>query len=179
MARRGKRGRPLEDRLAIRFPNLTTRIYARLTLVTLRMPRTSRLRQRLIEFSAWRAFNALGRGDLDVLRTIHHADAVWDLSRWGWPEASIYYGRDGVVQYNALWVSQWSELNFDVASIEELDRRGVFLAHIELWGIGRTSGVEAEQDIFQVLRMRDGLVWRGTFFLDRKEALEAARTGQA
>lgn len=176
MALRGKGRRPIEDRLAIRFPALATHIFALLTRVTLRMPRRWRLRQLLIEFSAWRAYNALGRGDLAVLRTVNHADVVWDLSRWGWPEASLYHGRDGVVRYNELWVSQWSELNFDVVSIEELEERGLFLLHLRLTGIGRASGVEAEQDNFTMLRMRDGLVWRGTFFRNRAEAIEGTRT---
>jgi hypothetical protein len=41
--------------------------------------------------------NALGRGDVDLVRTITHPEAIWDLSRWDWPEDSLYYGRDGAV----------------------------------------------------------------------------------
>jgi hypothetical protein len=126
LALRGKRRRPFEDRLAIRFPSLAARIYAWVTRVTLGMPRRWRLRRWLIELSVWRAFNALGRGDLAVLRTINHADVIYDLSGWGWPEASLYRGRDGVIRFNELWLAQWSEPDFDVASIEELDL-GLFL----------------------------------------------------
>ena len=32
-----------------------------------------------------------------AVRTINHADVIYDLSRWGWPEAALYHGRDGLV----------------------------------------------------------------------------------
>jgi len=175
MARRGRRKRPPEDWVAVRFPGLATRVNAWFTRITLRMPRRWRLRQRLIEFSAWRAFNAIGRGDLAVLRTINHQEVVYDLSRWGWPEDSLYRGLDGLVRFNEQWIGQWTEPNFDVVSVEELDEPGVFLIHLNLRGTGRASGVGVEMDIFELVRTRDGLVWHNTFFRDGAEALEVAR----
>src|SRR4029450_10718570 len=103
MALRGKQRRPLEDRFALRFPTLATAINAWLGRVVLRMPRRWWLRQVLLEFTAWRAFNAIGRGDLGVLRTINDADVIYDLSRWGWPEESLYHGREGLVRFNEQW----------------------------------------------------------------------------
>jgi ketosteroid isomerase-like protein len=174
LAVRGKRRRPLEDRIAIRFPSPAARVNAWLTKLTLRLPRRLQLRRWLIEFSVWRAYNALGRGDLAVLRTINHKDVIYDLSGWGWPEASFYRGLDGVVRFNELWLAQWSEPEFDVASIEELDR-GLFLIHVRLGGMGHASGVEVGMDNFQLVTIRDGLIWRNSFFRDRAEALKAPR----
>lgn len=175
MARRGKRGRPLEDRLALRFPTAATRINAWLTALTLRrMPRRWRLRRLLMEWTAWRAYNAIGRRDLDRLRTISHEDVIRDLSRWGWPEDSFYYGRDGVVRFNEHWLGQFSELDFTVESIEEFGESGIFFVHVHLTGIGRGSGAEVERDDYGVVRFKDGLVWRGTYFRSRADALEAA-----
>jgi ketosteroid isomerase-like protein len=174
MALRGKRHRPLEDHFALRFPTLATNINARLARAGLRMPRRWRLRQLLFEYYAGRAFNAIGRGDLDVLRTMNHADVIYDLSRWGWPEASLYHGRDGLLRFNEEWIGQWSEPSFDVVSVEELDERGVLLIGLNLRGRGRTSGVEVEMGIFELVRMREGLVWRNTFFRNRAEAIETA-----
>jgi ketosteroid isomerase-like protein len=175
LALRGKRQRPFEDQIAVRFPGPAARVNAWLTKLTLRRPRRWRLRRSLIEFSAWRAFNALGRGDLVVLRTINHRDVIYDLSGWGWPEASIYRGLDGVVRFNELWLAQWNEPQFDVASIEELDH-GLFLIYVRLGGSGRASGVEVGMDNFQLVRMRDGLIWRNSFFRDRADAIQAARS---
>ena len=174
MALRGKRRRPIEDRFALRFPTLATQINAWLTRVTLRVPRRWRLRQRLIEWAVWRAFNALSRRDVHLVRTITHAQAVWDLSGWDWPEESLYHGRDGAVRFNEHWLSQFSELNFDVFSAEELEP-GVIFIHVHLRGIGVTSGVGVERDVFELVRMRDGLVWRGTMLDSRAEAIAAAR----
>ena len=173
MAVRGKQRRPLEDRFALRFPTLATAINGWLGRIVLRMPRRWRLRQLLLEFTAWRAFNAIGRGDLGVLRTINHADVIYDLSRWGWPEESVYHGREGLVRFNEQWISQWREPNFDVVSVEEL-KPGVFLTQLDLRGIGRTSGAEVKMGLFELVRMRDGLVWRNTFFRDRDQAFKAA-----
>lgn len=97
MALHGRRRRPLEDRLAMRFPALATRITVWFTKASLSLPRGSRLRQRLVTLATWRAFNALSRGDVDLVRTITHSEAIWDLSRWDWPEDSLYHGSDGAV----------------------------------------------------------------------------------
>ena len=175
VALRGKRGRPPEDRLALRFPTVATRINAWITTVTLRrLPRRSRLRRWLMEWATWRAYNAIGRRDLDLLRTIHHEDVIWDLSRWDWPEDSFYYGRDGVVRFNEHWLGQFSELDFEVVEVEEIAEGGTFLIHVHLTGTGRGSGAEVHRDEFGVVRIKDGLVWRGTYFRSRADALEAA-----
>jgi hypothetical protein len=50
MALRGKQRRPLEDRLALRFPTLATKINAWLARAVLRMPRRWRLRRLLFEY---------------------------------------------------------------------------------------------------------------------------------
>jgi ketosteroid isomerase-like protein len=171
---RGKRGRPLEDRLALRFPTAATRINSWLTAVTIRrMPRRWRLRRWLLEWAAWRAYNAIGRRDLDLLRTIHHEDVIWDLSRWDWPEDAFYYGRDGVVRFNEHWLGQFSELDFEVVEVDEV-AEGLFFIHVHLTGIGRGSGAGVERDDYGVVRFKDGLVWRGTYFRSRADALEAA-----
>jgi hypothetical protein len=99
--------------------------------------------------AAWRAFNALSRGDVGVVRTITHAEAVWDLSRWDWPEESTYHGRDGAVRFNEHWLNQFSELNFDVFSTEEVEP-GVIFIHVHLRGIGSASGAEVGRDVFEL-----------------------------
>ena len=79
MALRGKKRQPVEDWLAVHFPALATGVNAWFTRMILRMPQHWRLRHQLVEFAARRAFNAIGRRDLAVLRTINHADVIFDL----------------------------------------------------------------------------------------------------
>lgn len=126
-----------------------------------------------MEWAAWRGYNAIGRRDLDLLRTISHEDVIWDLSRWDWPEDSFYYGRDGFVRFNEHWLGQFSELDFEVVEVDEI-AEGLFFVYVHLTGIGRGSGAEVERHEFGVVRFKDGLVWRGTYFRSRADALEAA-----
>ena len=174
LALRGKRRRPLEDRLALSFPTPTTRVNAWLGRIALRAPAHWRLRQRLFEWATWRVFNALSRGDVGVVRTITHSEAIWDLSRWDWPEESTYYGREGAVRFNEHWLNQFSELNFDVLSTEEIEP-GVILTHVHLQGVGSASGAPVGRDVFELVRVREGLVWRGTMFESHTDAITAAR----
>ena len=170
-----QRKRPIEDRFALRYPVLATRVNGLVNRIVVGLPRHWPVRQRLAEYAARRSYDALTRGDLAVLRTMHHPDVTYDLSRWEWPEETLYHGLDGVVRFNGQWISQWSEMDFSLVSVEELDQRGVLLIHVHLRGIGRTSGLALERDDFVLVELRDGLVWRGTMFLDRESALEMAR----
>lgn len=158
----------------MRFPALATRITVWFTKASLSLPRGSRLRQRLVTWATWRAFNALSRGDVDLVRTITHSEAIWDLSRWDWPEDSLYHGRDGAVLFNEHFHSQFSELSFDVVAVEELDHGAVFI-HVRQRGIGRASGADVERDVFELVWMRDGLVWRGMMLPSRTEAIAAGK----
>jgi ketosteroid isomerase-like protein len=171
----GRRHQPLGDRVALRFPAFATQLTALFTKASLRLPRSWPLRHLLVEWATLRAFNALSRGDVELVRTITHAEAIWDLSRWEWPEDSMYYGRDGAVRFNEHWLGQFSELNFDVVSVEELDEDGVVFIHVRLRGVGRVSGVAVERDVFELVKIRDGLVWRGTMLQSRAEAIGASR----
>jgi hypothetical protein len=179
MAMRGKRRRPPEDAFALRFPGLATRVNSTLTAAVTRLPPSWRLRQWALDYAAVRAFSAISRGDLDVLRTINHPEVVYDLSRWGWPEASTYLGLDGMVRFQEEWLEQWSEPQLDVTRVEELEERVVFLIHVDVQGVGRVSGLESQMNLFQLVRLRDGLVWRNIFFRDRAEAIAAVRSGEA
>ena len=167
--------RPIEHRVALRFPALATRVNAAVNRAFLALPRGWRIRQAFIEYAVRRAYEALTRGDVEVLRTLNHPDAVYDLSHWEWPEQTIYHGPDGAVQFNAQWIGQWSEMDFTLVSVEELER-GLLLVHVHLRGIGRASRLELERNDYVVMKLRDGLVWRGWMCLDRAAALAAARS---
>jgi hypothetical protein len=46
---------------------------------------------------------------------------------------------------------------------------------MHLWGRGRSSGVESQRDVWQLLTFRGGKVVYYEDFATKKEALEAAR----
>jgi ketosteroid isomerase-like protein len=178
LALRGRERRPLEDRLAVRSPRLSRRLAARLTPLTLRMPRRWRLRQLLIDWLGWRANNAFHRGDVEMLRLIYHRDCSWDATRIeAFIGTRVYRGHDGLAALMTELREAWQEDSWwtDLVSVEDFDG-GIFLAHQRQHGVGRASGIPVEQDLFQVSDTRDGLIWRSWFFDDRAQAVEEAKT---
>ena len=177
IARRGRERRPLEDRLAVRFPGIARRLAAWLTPLALRLPRHWRLRRLLIEWGFWRGNNAFRRGDLDLVRVIWHPDCAWDQTHFeGWPHTQVYRGHEGLAAFIAEWADVWGEGGWSdgLFSVDEFEG-GVILANQRLRGIGRGSGAAVEMDVFQVAQLRDGLFWRVANFSDRAQAIEAAR----
>jgi ketosteroid isomerase-like protein len=177
IALRGRERRPLDDRLAVRFPGLFRRLAAWLTPLTLRLPRHWWLRRLLIEWAYWRSTNAFRRGDLELLRVVWHPDCIWDQSHFeGWPHARVYRGHEGLAAFVAEWGDAWGEGGGwpDAFSVEEFEG-GVFLADGRLRGVGRGSGAAVELDVCNVAELRDGLFWRVENFTDRAQAVEAAR----
>ena len=177
IALRGRERRPLEDRLAVRFPPLAQRLAAWLTPVALRLPHHWRLRRLLIVWAYWRGTNALRRGDLDLLRVISHRDCIWDQTHFeGWPHTQVYRGHQGLAAFVAEWGNAWEGGGGwpDAFGVEEFEG-GVFLTDGRLRGVGRGSGVAVEVDVCNVIEMRDGLFWRVENFTDRAQAIEAAR----
>jgi hypothetical protein len=178
VARRGRETRALEDRIAVRFPGLTRRLYAWLTPLILRMPRQWRLRQRLIEWSSWRSNNAFRRGDLELLRVLWHPDCTFDFSRFeGWVGDPVYHGHEGLAAFVAEWGDAWGEGgSTDVHAVEDFGG-GVFVDDHGLRGVGRASGAAVGWKIFAVVETRGGLIWRAEYFGDRAQAVETARAG--
>ena len=86
------------------------------------------------------------------------------------PDAATYHGRDGVVS----WMRRLSELfdEFRFTPVEIIEGRdGVF---VSVNNRGRSKmGVELEVRIYQVLRVRDGMIIYAAGYSDRDQALKA------
>ena len=88
------------------------------------------------------------------------------------PDAAAYQGREGVVRYfQRTFQEVWDEWRFTPVEIIE-GSDGVFAA-ADNWGRSK-AGAELELRIFQVFRVRDGMIIYASGYLDRQEALEAA-----
>lgn len=93
-----------------------------------------------------------------------------------WPEARVLRSRDEVIEF----FEGLQEIfpNLRTASHEYLEgARGTMIAGFRVAGAGRTSGAEAEMEIWQVWEVSDQdnlTVTRVTEFTGREEALEAA-----
>jgi ketosteroid isomerase-like protein len=163
-------GRPLDLRLALRFPRLSD-AYARLVLQ--RLPPTSRVRQASVWRSSRLGMEAFNRRDIDAAVSYGHPDFEYypprEFVEAGFFEA-CYRGAEGFREY----VSAWSEvvgLRVEPVELIDLGDRLVLLA--ELPTLGHASGVPIAGKIATVSVLTDGKASRVHTYLDHAEALEA------
>jgi len=87
------------------------------------------------------------------------------------PDRAAYHGRDAIVRFFQRGFREvWDEWRFVPLEIIK-GRDGVFAA-VDNSGRSKT-GAEVQMDLFQVFRIRDGMIIYVTAYLDRRRALEA------
>jgi ketosteroid isomerase-like protein len=116
------------------------------------------------------AYEAFNRGDFDDAAEMLHSDVVWH------PVADFerpFSGRRAAREYMnpQVWASQHNEIH----SIEPIDDRFV-LVDSTFHGEGEASGIKLDQRGFHLWRLEDGKAIEFRFFLDRDEAVRAARS---
>jgi ketosteroid isomerase-like protein len=115
---------------------------------------------------------AFNRGDFGRAVESLHPDVVWH--RVSEVEAPLR-GRQAVRRFMEPEV-------FDRQQVEILSTEIVadcVLIEGDFQGLGRGSGIELTQRGWQLWRIRDGLAIEFRYFLDRDEAVQAARAGAA
>jgi ketosteroid isomerase-like protein len=93
-----------------------------------------------------------------------------------WPEARVLRSRDEVIEFFESLQETFPDARTESHEYLEGDE-GIVVAGFRITGTGRTSGVEAEMEIWQVWEIRDqeGLtVTSVREFTDRPDALKAA-----
>ena len=122
-------------------------------------------------------YEAFSRRDNASPFDVYATDIEWDQSR-GFTEgsASVYRGHDGVRQSFRSLLAAFSTIEFKVEEITEVSGRVVASVHERY--VGRASGVEVDRRHYTVWTIQDGKVTRMRAFLDRGEALEAARQSE-
>ena len=165
--------RTLDERLFAPFPA----VYRLLAAGIARLPPRSRLRGAMLTRLVGRATAAANRRDFDVLllgfdREIEfHPRDVWlaiDMD-------AVYRGHDG---YRQVWQSVLDAFEDMRLEPEELlDLGDWLLATVHARGHGSGSGVAVGETVFQLFRLRKGLVVWQQDFIGRDEALEAAGLG--
>jgi len=88
-------------------------------------------------------------------------------------ERGTIRGHDALVQWTSRWMEAWEHFSDEIEEV--IDVGGPVVAAITVKGRGRESGMDISQRLFHVIEMRDGKVLRLWEYLDRDEALEAAR----
>jgi hypothetical protein len=111
------------------------------------------------------------RGELDrAIEECMALDIEWG-TRW-LGLASMFHGHEGVRQW-AAQVNESMEFRDELLDVRALDDERV-LAHYELSGRGRGSGVPTAMKHFDLLWLRDGFIYKRQTFPSEEEAPEAA-----
>jgi ketosteroid isomerase-like protein len=162
--------RPLDQRLALRFPRLS-QTYGRFILE--RSPVTSRLRQAVVWRSSRLGMEAFNRRDLDAAVS------------YGLPDFEYYPPREFVevgffkrCYRNAAglreYASAWSEVvGLRVEPVELIDLGDPVVLLAELPIRAQASGVPLSGEIATVSLLKDGRASRVHAYLDHVQALEA------
>jgi ketosteroid isomerase-like protein len=116
-------------------------------------------------------YDAYARGDLETSRSCLDPQVVWSQPAQE-PGAGTYRGHEGVDQALSHWVGAWDDYNVEVD--EFIDFGDHVLANTRHRGRGKSSGVNVERRIFQLLTVRDGKITRMRVYYDEAEALDAA-----
>jgi ketosteroid isomerase-like protein len=163
--------RTLDERLAIRFPRLIGLIAALAT----RLPPRSGVRRHLVARRTCQGFQAVNRGDLDVLLTIYHDDVITSLGAIeGWPADLIgdHHGKPGFKRLFETWNSTWDDLHVEPREVIDTGER--LMVTVDMTGRGKTSGVPTTVRYWDLYTLRDGLISRHEMFRERESALAAA-----
>jgi ketosteroid isomerase-like protein len=116
-------------------------------------------------------YEALDRGDIDVVRDFIHPQAEM-RDRPEIPDATTYVGWDGVVL--SLRASRETFEDFHFVPERFFENEDKIVVIIKMIGKGRTSGVPVEERIAHLWTIEDGLAVALQAYTSPAEALEAA-----
>ena len=117
------------------------------------------------------SLDAVNRGDLDAWQRLLSPDVVWEsLPLPGF--RTVYRGRTGAREWieQIYEVFEGSPMEIEITALSD-DR--VLLGYTNR-GRGRGSGAPAENEVWSILWLAEGLIARRQAFWTRDEALEAA-----
>jgi ketosteroid isomerase-like protein len=166
------RRRTLDERLRVRLPALFHRFGARV----FRLPPRSGIRRWALARLVPRIYAAANRRDFELILTFNDP-ALYEYR----PSVDLlppdmeraFYGHAGYRRFWRLWLDAFEDIRWDPEEI--LDFGDKALVTTRQSGHGSGSGVAVSEPVFQLFTFKRGLVISQEDFLDRSQALEAAR----
>src|SRR5919108_2583589 len=162
------RRRKLDEQLLFRVPRLVWWISA----LVLRLPYGSFARRRILLFLVRRAYAAVDRGDLNLVRVLMY-DPGAELSFVGKfaDFDQSYRGREAAFAAYIAWIESWEDYRREPREVIDLGDRVLILLRES--GRGKGSGVPVEAQLAMLITFRKGRVVRHQEFSDWGQALEA------
>jgi ketosteroid isomerase-like protein len=167
---RARRRRTLDERLTVLAPGL----FRRGAVLTRRLlPPRSRVRRALTARAMCSQYEAINRGDFELAELFCAPDVefVWEYVR-GLPMDlnDIYRGPEGLRQNTAAWNEAWDGHRSEVQALIDTDSDRI-AAIIRIRGRGRESGLELDEELTEVMTLREGLLERLVAYANRSQAL--------
>jgi|SRR5918996_2209119 ketosteroid isomerase-like protein len=119
-----------------------------------------------------RAAEAVKKNDPSILDELLDPEVVWEVRETAPDLMGTYHGIDEVRGWFAKWEQAWEAWDWNHPEMTAHENK--VIARMHLWGRGRNSGIEIEDDIWQVWSFRNGKVIHYRDFANREEALAAA-----
>jgi ketosteroid isomerase-like protein len=165
---RGQHRRTLDERLAVLAPGLMRGV----AILFLRLSPRSRLRRTMVARNLCSQYEALNRGDYELILSRCDPEAEWvfvgDAKPPGMKES--YRGRAGGTEFMRDWFEGWGDLKFELVEVIDAGD-GRLAAAYRQRGRGSGSGVELTEPGAQVITLRDGVAIRVQTFTHPEEAL--------
>ena|SRR6266568_1849507 len=86
------------------------------------------------------------------------------------PDTATYHGREGVARYFKQLGEAWDDLV--LTPVEIVEGSDGVIAVTDMWSRSK-AGVPTEGRVFQVFRLKDGMIVHATGYVDREQALKA------
>jgi len=119
-----------------------------------------------------RIAEAANKTDPSALRELLAPGVFWKVTETAPDLVGTYHGIAEVQGFFARWDQAWEEWDWEYPEMRAVG--DTVLARMHLWGRGRSSGVESENDLWQLWTFRGGKVIYYEDFPTREQALEAA-----
>ena len=116
--------------------------------------------------------DAFNRRDFETATAGFHPDIEWIAGTDLVPDAAVYRGRDGVLEFWRTWLDAMDDFQLEVQEAIDAGDGRVFLL-TRATGRGKDSGVPVEATFPHVYEIRDGKLARVRMFASREAALEA------
>ncbi len=120
---------------------------------------------------------AANKTDASLLDDLLAPGVFWNVKQTAPDLVGTYHGVAEVRHFFAQWEQAWEEWDWSYPEMRAVG--DTVLARMHLWGRGRSSGVESENDIWQLWTFRGGKVVYYEDFATEAEALEAAGLSEA
>jgi ketosteroid isomerase-like protein len=122
------------------------------------------------------AVEAYERGELEEMLTFVDPDGELHSAIVGGAEGSVYRGHDGFRRWHADFLETFEEVRNEWSEFRDLGDLVLVFGRVKAQGRG--SGVQLDSSMTWVFTVRYGKVVKAEGFLNRAEALEAARLSE-